>query len=174
MAGEVYTEENKVYQIDFTSAVWSTDKLNSIFNKTVASVLSDVDFIAETETDILFVEYKNASVAGASKPDAFIPSSDKSIFKIAHKFYGSLLYIRACGYTKPYKYVYILEYPKGDSVTRKLIRNKIASKLPFELQKDPNVTYQLISSFDVLSIDEWNSNPSYSQFPLSLVTVITT
>ena len=173
MAGAIYTEENKVYQIDFTSAVWSTDKLNSIFNKTVASVLSDVDFIAETDTEILFVEYKNASIPGAANPDAFVPSSEKSILKIAHKFYDSLLYIWACGYTKPYKYVYILEYPRSDSVTRKMIRNKIVSKLPFVLQKDTKIKHQLISSFEVLSIEDWNNNPLYSQFPISTVPVIT-
>lgn len=169
MAGKIHKEENEVYQIDFSSAIWSTDELNSIFNKTVASALSDVDFIAETDKEILFVEYKNACIVGATNPDAFIPSSDKSILKIAYKFYDSYIYIWACGYKKPYKYVYILEYPKGDSTTRKLIRNKIASRLPFELQKDNNIKYQIISSFEVLSIDEWNNNPLYSKFPVSSI-----
>ena len=169
MAGNIYIEENNAYQFDFTSAIWSTDKLNSIYNKTVASVLSDVDFIAEIEKDMLFVEYKNANAAGAINPDAFVPSSDKSILKIAYKFYDSYIYIQACEYKKPYKYIYILEYPKGDSTTRKLIRNRIASKLPFELQKDNSIKHQIISSFEVLSIDEWNNNPIYSKFPVSLI-----
>lgn len=169
MTGEIYSEENQVYQIDFTSAVWSTNKLNSIFHKTVSSILSDVDFIAETDKEILFVEYKNSSIVGAKNPDAFVPSSDKSILKIAYKFYDSIIYTWACRYKKPYKYVYILEYPKGDSTTRKFIRNKIASKLPFELQKDNNIKYQLICEFDVLSIDEWNNNSTYSKFPVSTI-----
>lgn len=169
MAGKIYKEENKVYQFDFTSAIWSSDELHKIFNTSVSSILSDVDYIAETEKELLFVEYKNASIAGAKKPEAFIPSSDKLILKIAYKFYDSLIYIWACRYKKPYKYVYILEYPKGDSTTRKWIRNKIASKLPFELQKDKNIKYQIISSFEVLSIDEWNNDPLYSKFPVSLV-----
>ena len=169
MAGKIHKEENKIYQIDFTAAIWSTDELNSIFNKTVSSILSDVDFVAETDKEVLFVEYKNSSIPGAKDPDAFVPSSDKSILKIAYKFYDSYIYIGACGCKKPYKYVYILEYPKGDSTTRKLIRNKIASKLPFELQNDMNIKHQIISSFEVLSINEWNNNSIYSKFPVSLI-----
>jgi len=169
MAGKVHQEENKVYQIDFTSAIWSTDELNGIFKNAVSSILSDVDFIAETDNEILFVEYKNASIPGATNPDAFMPASEKSIYKIAYKFYDSYIYVRACGYCKPYKYVYILEYPKGDPVTRKLIRNKIEAKLPFVLQKDRNVKQSIIDSFDVLSINEWNTSPTYSKFPISLI-----
>ncbi len=167
MAGTIHKEENQVYQFDFSSAVWSTDKLNSLFNNTVASILSDVDFVAETDSDILFVEYKNSNIASASNPNAFVPSSDKSTLKIAYKFYDSYIYIQACGHKKPYRYIYILEYPMGDSTTRKMIRNKIASKLPFQLQTDGDIKQQIISSFEVLSIDEWNNNPLYSKFPIS-------
>ena len=59
----------------------------------------------------------------------FDPSSDKKVLKLAYKFYDSFIYVTACGYDKPNKYIYILEYPKGDSTTRKFIRNKIAAKL---------------------------------------------
>lgn len=170
MAGNIYKEENGVYQIDFSSALWSTDELHDIFHKSGSSLLSDVDFVAETDNEIILVEYKNANIGRAKNPDAFIPSSENRILKIAYKFYDSIIYICACGYKKPYKYVYVLEYPKGDSTTRKLIRNKIAAKLPFELQKDKNIKHQLINGFEVLSIDEWNNNPLYSIFPISIIT----
>lgn len=48
-------------KIDFSSAVWSTNKLNRVFHSTVSSILSDVDFVAETDKEILFVEYKNVN-----------------------------------------------------------------------------------------------------------------
>lgn len=166
MSGEIYREENNIYQIDFSSAIWSTNKLNRVFHSTVSSILSDVDFVAETDKEILFVEYKNANINGAVNPDAFKPSEDKYINKIAYKFYDSLIYIMACGYRKPYKYVYILEYPLGDTTTRRFIRNKISSKLPFQLQNDANIKNKLISSFEVMSIKEWNDNELYHKFPI--------
>lgn len=169
MAGKIYREENNVYQIDCSKALWSTDELNDIFHNTGVSILSDVDFIFETEEDIIFVEYKNANISGAVNPDAFKPSEDKSVNKIAYKFYDSLIYILACGHKKPLKYVYILEYQKGDSTTRKFIRNRISEKLPFRLQKVEGIKKELISSFDVLSIEEWNNSNLYSNFPISLV-----
>lgn len=169
MAGKVHKEESKIYQIDFTKAAWSTDELHNVFHRTGVSILSDVDFIAELENEIVFIEYKNANIKGAANPDAFKPSDDKLINKIAYKFYDSLIYILACDYNKPYKYVYILEYPNGDSTTRKFIRNKIAAKLPFRLQENNNIKRQLISGFEVLSINEWNNNDIYGEFPISLV-----
>lgn len=167
MTGEIYKEESNVYQIDFSNAIWSTNELHNIFHNTGVSILSDVDFIAETDNEIIFVEYKNASISGAANPDAFKPSEDKYINKIAYKFYDSLIYILACGYKKAYRYVYVLEYPKGDSITRKLIRNKIAAKLPFKLQENSNIKMKLISDFQVISIDEWND--IYSDFPITLI-----
>lgn len=169
MAGKIHKEESNIYQIDCSKAVWSTDEVHNIFHETGVSILSDVDFIFETEKEIIFVEYKNVNISGAVNPNAFRPSEDKLINKIAYKFYDSLIYVLACGYKKPYKYVYILEYPNGDSTTRKLIRNKITTKLPFKLQKTDGIKKQLISSFEVLSIDEWNNNPIYGGFPISSI-----
>lgn len=47
--------------------------------------------------------------------------------------------------------------------------NKIAAKLPFRLQENNNIKRQLISGFEVLSIDEWNNNDIYGEFSISLV-----
>lgn len=47
--------------------------------------------------------------------------------------------------------------------------NKIEAKLPFRLQENNNIKRQLISGFEVLSIDEWNNDDIYGEFPISLV-----
>ena len=95
-----------------------------------------IHFIIEDETNFIFVEYKNSAVSGASAPNAFQPSQDTSVKKIARKFYDSLHYLRLIAQEggKSLDYVYILEYPNGDSITRKLIRDKIAKYLPFAIQ----------------------------------------
>ena len=68
----------------------------------------------------------------------------------------------------PKEYVYILEYPHGDSVSRKMIRNRLKAKLPFALQK--NIGKQkLIEKVEVLSIAEWNADPQYGEFPIQPV-----
>jgi len=164
----IFKEENHVYQIDFTNAIWATNELNTHFHH-AKTELSDVDFIAETDNDILFVEYKNADIPNAENPDEFNPNGDKKISQVVKKYYDSLTYINAIG--KPHEkrkaYIYILEYPNGDSVTRKGIRNRLQGKLPFLLQQQNTFVYKLIDEIKVLSISEWNEN--YPQFPLEKI-----
>lgn len=62
------------------------------------------------------------------------------------------------GKTKRRHYVWVLEYPQGSSVTRKMLRNKIMKQLPFQLQTSLSDKVKLIESFDVLSIAEWNES----------------
>lgn len=152
-------------------ALWSTNELTTKYTANIHSVLSSVDFIAETDKEIVFVEYKNANIKNAINPQAFITklTSDEHYQSIAKKFYGSLIYILVCNKNKKYKYVYILECMLADSVTRRRLRNKISRKLPFTLQKEPEIKIELISDFDILSIAEWNSNPAYSSCPISKV-----
>ena len=52
---------------------------------------------------------------------------------------------------------------------RKRIRNHIADLLPFQLQKLPEIQTELIRSFDVLSIAEWNAHSKYRFFPITPV-----
>jgi hypothetical protein len=165
----VYIEENGAYQFDFSQALWATDELHRAFHSTHVD-LSDVDFVAETETELILLEYKNATITGAVKPEAFRPSDDNKIKKIAWKYYDSWIYLMALKKEKPCTYVYILEYPRADSVTRKAIRNKIMNKLPFDLQKLPQIKRQLIKELQVLSIDEWNNHETYKRFPITPVT----
>ncbi|MDE6853301.1 MAG: hypothetical protein K2J67_12610, partial [Lachnospiraceae bacterium] len=60
----------------------------------------------------------------------------------------------------------ILEYPNGDSTSRKMIRNKMKTKLPFLLQGNIGESEKLIDKVAVLSIDEWNENELYGKFPI--------
>ena len=167
---KVFKDENEKFTFDFTKAIWAFDKLNEVYNEKVKSTLSDVDFIAETEDAIIFVEYKNVDwiIEGAVNPSAFKNKikDDKHYIKIAQKYYGSLIYILACNKKKNYKFVYILECNDADSVMRKFIRNKIRTKLPFELNAVEEVKMEVINSFEILSIEEWNMHSEYSQFPI--------
>jgi hypothetical protein len=90
----VYIEENGAYQFDFSQALWATDELHRAFHSTHVD-LSDVDFVAETETELILLEYKNATITGAVKPEAFRPSDDNKIKKIAWKYYDSWIYLMA-------------------------------------------------------------------------------
>lgn len=71
------------------------------------------------------------------------------------------------GKTKRRHYVWVLEYPHGSSVTRKMLRNKIMKQLPFQLQTSLSDKVKLIESFDVLSIAEWNEK--YGEYRISRV-----
>ena len=85
---KVFTEENGCYKIDCSKAIWATDSLNHQYHS-ANCLLSDVDWIMETNQKIYLVEYKNANISGAKKPEAFIPTNDKTINKVVRKFYDS-------------------------------------------------------------------------------------
>lgn len=170
MDNRIFVEENNFFQFDFSGAVWATDQLNSKYRK-ISSLLSDVDFIVETENEILFVEYKNADVENAVNPGAFVEKlrTDKHYISIAMKYYGGLLYALACEKIKPYRYVYVLECAAAGRTERLWIRTKIRAKLPFELQNEPEFKRKTIDEFEILSIEEWNNDPIYGQFPISAI-----
>ena len=76
---KIFTDESNEItppslQIDFSKTLWATDKLNSIFHNAGIS-LNDVDFIVETDEELIFVECKNANRIDAAKPD-FNPADD--------------------------------------------------------------------------------------------------
>lgn len=169
MSNNVFQEENNFYQFDFTSAVWATNELHDIFQNNKAYILSDVDFIAETENEIILLEYKNANIPSAAHPENFKPSDQKKLQKIAYKYYDSWIYLKVLSKNKHIHYVYILEYPNGDAISRKAIRNKIVNLLPFDLQKRLNIPHGMIYSFEVLSIEEWNAHSIYKIFPIKPV-----
>ena len=162
----IFKEENGFYGIDCTHAVWATDQLHDIYEKSKVQ-LNDVDFIIETDENILLVEYKNANIPGAAAPEKFDPMTGRSFDRVVRKFYDSLHYLRLIEKTKPAVYVYILEYPKGDIVMRKRLRNNMKQKLPFALQDNVNPNMPIIDGVDVVSISEWNKNTTYGKYPIS-------
>ena len=110
MEKAVYKEENGVYQIDCSAAVWSTDQIYNLYH-TAGVFLKDADFVIETPEYILLVEYKNADIPGAVNPQAFKPFEEKRTIGVARKFYESLHYLAMEKKDKPVKYIYIVEYP---------------------------------------------------------------
>lgn len=163
----IYVEENQVYQIDCSAAVWSTDLWHSLKNN-VCGTLRDVDWIIEDKDVLYLVEYKNANVAGAANPGAYNPHSDKAIKKLVEKYLDTLHYLNVKPVAKPRHYVCILEYPKGDSVSRRLIRNELKKRL-FFLQEQQGSTHKIIHKIDVVDIQGWNANMHYRKFPITRV-----
>ena len=164
-------EEPSSLQIDFTKAIWATDQLNKIFHNAGMFILKDVDFVAETETEIIFVECKNSNRVDAENAEAFNPKSDKHINGVAQKYYDSLSFLKFTDKNLHKKkiFCYIIESKSGDSVLRNFLRTRIANLLPFKLQRQeilPCTT--MIDEFFVLSFAEWNKK--FPQFPLTRLT----
>lgn len=157
------TEENGFYTINCDNLLWATDEQHSIYQNSTECLLNDADWFIETENTIMIIEYKNGNVYNSN--NKFNPLKDNYIDKVARKYYDSLHYLTLLKKNKPKKYIYIVEYPKSDSVSRKMLREKILKKLPFDLQKKLSSDIKLIDSFDVLSIDEWNEK--YPDYPIS-------
>lgn len=166
---KVFMEENGNYQIDCSKALWATDEINEIYHKARVQ-LKDSDFLIESPTFLYMVEYKNANINDAVNPNAFKPESDKMLNKVVQKFYDTLHYLYLKNKQKPLQYIYILEYPKGDIVTRKRLRNKMKQRLPFALQENIGQGRKLIEKVEVLSITEWNNSQEYGVYPIKNVT----
>jgi len=164
----IFTEENGKYRIDCSNAIWATDEVHKDYQNAGLHI-NDTDFLIENESCILMIEYKNANIASAVRPEAFNPTEDNKISNVTRKFYDSLHYLKLKNKTKTVQYVYILEYPNGDTVTRKRIRNKLKKELPFALQDNIGDGIKLIDKVDVVSIEEWNENKDYGKYPISPV-----
>lgn len=173
----VYTEENHQYELDCTAAVWSTESIHDYYQNPAHQYgklyfLCDVDFVIENETNILLVEYKNANVPGAAHPECFNPVGGDKLKNVAHKFFDSLHWLYLAGKDKPRKYIYILEYPKGDPVSRLLVRNELKDRLPFKLQAAlSNSERKLIDEVRVVDIAEWNADAELGRYPIRPVNV---
>lgn len=166
--GKIFVEENGAYSIDCTNAVWATDRMHEAYQNAGIHI-KDADFLIEDETHIFMVEYKNASLKNAVKPDAFNPLADNKIIVVCQKFYDSLHYLRLLGKEKPVQYIYVLEYPKGDMTTRKRLRNRLKTELPFQLQDMVGNGTRLIDKVEVVSINEWNDDATYGNYPIKEV-----
>lgn len=153
--GKIFTEENGQYQFDFSALdyVWEMHEIMA------HTALSDVDFITETEKEVIFIEYKNANIKGAVNPDALLSKIKHESFyhKIARKFYDSLLLFWACGGNEkelPIVYVLIIEHPILDKKLRRKLQLKIERQLPFQLEAD-KILREILSLFRVVDLKEW-------------------
>ena len=163
-------EEKGNYGIDCTSAVWASDEIHQAYHDCGLSILCDADFVIETPDRILLVEYKNANVpearAHVPKGAEYNPLQPDKFNKLVRKYYDSLHYLRLLGKEQPIHYIFVLEYPKGDSASRKALRNRLKNNLPFKLQEMTDTGIKLIEAVDVVNIDEWNDDRVYGQFPI--------
>lgn len=155
---KIFMDENQTCRFDFTKARWATDRLNMVYHEAKLDLLSDVDFLVETENEFLFVEYKNASHPSVLHSDRFDFKKDSLIHKLVRKFYDSchFCYAMELGIDKKKTYVIILEFPYADAASRKYVRNRVTALLPFLLQKQNPQMHKLIHGVDVLSVEEWN------------------
>lgn len=163
---KIFTDETPPsLQIDFSEALWATDKLNSIFHNAGVQ-LNDVDFIAETENELIFVECKNANRVDAANPD-FNPAKDKILNTVARKYYDSLNFcvFSERGVNKRKIYCFIVEAKLGSLTLRNYWKVLLATRLPFELQKQNHFPIKMIDELNVMSISEWNEK--YPQFPIT-------
>lgn len=169
MDTKIFQDENGFCQFDFSAALRASNQLNPIFQQNTSSLLSDIDFLVETEDEIIFVEYKNANVPGCSKPEAMTPSNQKLQNKLAFKYYDSWLYIHATNCRKPITYVCVVEFYQDDSRMRLKLREAVTRLLPFRLQKLENVKHMMIQDFHVLSVDEWNCHDHFKRYPITRI-----
>jgi hypothetical protein len=155
MKNKVLVDENKRYEFDFSASEYVLE-MHDLTNNIM---LSDVDFITETDKEVLFIEYKNASIEGAVNPNGMLAKIKGEDFykKIARKYYDSLLLFWACkGNEKelPITYVLLIEHPIIDKKLRKQLKLKIANQLPFKL-KEKQIQREVISNFEVYNLEEW-------------------
>lgn len=156
MEKKILFDENKAYKFDFSNTDYVLN-IHGIAAQT--TMLSDVDFITETDNKVLFIEYKNANIPNVKNPDAMFKKVGTETFykKIARKYYDSLLLFWACNSnTKelPITYILLIEHPLIDKKIRKMLREKISKQLPFNIS-DEKITHSLIKDFNVYNLDEW-------------------
>lgn len=167
----ILIEENRKYGIDCKNALWATDEIHNLYHSCgMSDILCDADFIVETEDSILLIEYKNANIPEAREhataETEYNPSQPKKFNKIVSKYYDSLHFLRLKGKEKPIQYIFVVEYPKGDPVSRKLLRNRLKERLPFKLQERFDTGIKLIESVSVMNIVEWNADENYGRYPI--------
>lgn len=153
-------------------SAWSTNCIHDYYQDAghkygEIGFLKDTDFVIESDKAIYLVEYKNANVPGAAKPDAFRPEKDIILNKVAEKYFDTLHCLYLLGKNKPKKYIYVLEYPNGNSTSRLMIRNLLQKKLPFRLQTQLSAgKVRLIDEVKVVNIEEWNADPELGRYPI--------
>lgn len=68
---------------------------------------------------------------------------------------------------KSKKYIYVVEYPAGNSTSRLMLRNKLKEYLPFKLQAQlAGGRIKLIDEVRVVDIAEWNADAELGKYPI--------
>lgn len=167
-----YTEENGKYIIDCSAAIWSTDKIHNYYQGSAPqfgnlNFLKDTDWVIESDTAIYLVEYKNSNISDAAKPEAFKPEKGETIKKAAEKYFDTLHCLMLLNKNKSKKYIYVVEYPAGNSTSRLMLRNKLKEYLPFKLQAQlAGGRIKLIDEVRVVDIAEWNADAELGKYPI--------
>ena len=168
MMEKILIEEKGEYGLDYSKAVWATDKMHQIYHDAKVQ-LADADFVIENAESIMIMEYKNSNTKKAIelnyKTKPFNPMDDSKFHSVIRKFYDSCHYLYLLGKSKPVQYIYVVETPNDDSTMRKRLRERMRINLPFALQKNINTGIKLIENVDVVSIKEWNEDSTYGQYP---------
>lgn len=160
---KIFYDENQNYSFDFTDAT-GVFEAHELSQKT--TMLADVDFVLDTRSKIILLEYKNASTKKANNPEAFkekiLGKNNRAKFceNISKKFYSTLFIIWACNKNdeeKDIEYILLIEHPEIDGKIRKMLRNKIKKQLPFKLLENNQVKRKILSEFKVLNMTEWHS-----------------
>lgn len=157
MDGAKYRDENGKYEFDFSQCeVW---EYHQLAQKT--TILSDVDFVINSEDEVIFLEYKNASIDGVANPSSFLCKlkTEEFYVRAAKKFYGSLFLHWACRENekdRPIVYTLLIEHPEIDGKIRKKLREKISKQLPIRFKDEPRIKRNVLNKFEVLNIDEWH------------------
>lgn len=167
MESKVLLDENKQYRFDFSNSKYVLEIHDLISNL----MLSDVDFITEIDKEVLFIEYKNAKIEGASNPDGMFEKIKHEDFykRIARKYYDSLLIFWACKRNEkelPIVYVLLIEHPLIDKKLRKKLKLKIGKQLPIKLE-DEKILREVLTDFEVYDLEEWKTN--YPQIQITPV-----
>ncbi|MBO6132932.1 MAG: hypothetical protein J6P05_01170 [Lachnospiraceae bacterium] len=166
----IYEDENHRTEFDFSYAV-NVFEPHGIASRH-SEYISDVDFVLESKDEIIFIEYKNVSIAEAHNQGAFIEKiKNGNLTKVLiKKFFGTLLIVLMTNrnpHKKPIVYSCVIEGGKKiDGVMMKKLRNKVRSGLPFDYEKIRDVEVPIIDRFELMSISDWNSK--YSQYPIRM------
>ena len=174
---KIFLDEHGRFQIDFSQAIWATDKVHNIFCTLKDKILNDVDFVVEDEYNLFFIEYKNSNVKTEGESKKFNPIDGEGLRKVARKYYDSLNFIKTTGkgYQKKKIYIYILETKhkeRRNNELRKYAYNRLKDRLPFKFKNKSEsqgiiMTETMIDVLKVLSIKEWNEE--YKRFPAKII-----
>lgn len=167
---KLFEDENHTTVFDFSAAkeVFEPHTLASYHSE----YISDVDFVLESEDELLFMEYKNGNTKVVNNPQAFVDKvkSGSLANVLIKKFYGTLLLVMITDRNpmkKPVRYICVIEAGDGiDDVMMKKLRNKVYAGLPFEYQSMQEIKVPVLDGFDLINLARWNN--VYTQYPIKV------